>query len=102
MNSEQTTSPNSTPSLMNAQSADSPLPLDAQTAAVLSSEAPNLTNNPTGKPLRDMTQEELSEWHARLTAHLQSPQTLLAHVKAPSVKKQSEPREPARDISKYE
>lgn len=72
------------------------LPLDP----ILESEAPILTNNPTGKPLVEMTDTDLAEWHARMTAHIQSPQTLLSHLKGPSVKKPAS--EPARDISKYD
>ncbi len=112
MNSEKLESPNTIPPSTSAPSADSvsssdpcqtlPLPLDlpAETVAVLEAEEPNLTNNPTGKPLIEMSDEEIREWHARLTAHLQSPQTLLSHVKGPrAVKEKAEPRV---DISKYE
>jgi hypothetical protein len=106
MNSENTVSPNTIPTPTNEPLADSPSPLAEQPPLpfqeTLTSEAPLLTNNPTGKPLMEMTDEELREYHARLMAHIQSPQTLLSHVKGPSPAKRSEPRESTRDISKYE
>jgi len=52
-------------------------------------EAPLLTINPTGKPLVEMTQDELAKWHAELTQHIQSPQTLQAHVRAPRAERVS-------------
>lgn len=94
--------PTSPPSAASESSSDQPA-LSPEMEAVLTAEAPLLTTNPTGKPLLEMTDDELREWHARLTAHLQSPQTLAAHVRGPAVARApKEPAQPRVDISKYE
>lgn len=93
MNSETQESPNTTPPSTNTPLVDSEL---------LSAEAPTLTENPTQKPLTEMTEQELQDWHARLTAHLHNPQTLAAHVRAGgTTAKEEKRREPRVDPNKY-
>lgn len=73
---------------------------DAQSDSVETTEvmeAPLLTLNPTQKPLIEMTDEELAQWHSNLTRHLQNPQTLAAHARTPRAEKVKVPKEPPPD-----
>lgn len=52
------------------------------------------------KPLREMSDQELQEWHSHLCEHRQH-MVMVAHLNA-APKKKSEKAEPQRDISEYE
>ena len=60
-------------------------------------EAPLLTLNPQMKPILEMSDLELAEWHSKLRDIQSNPQTLMAHLRT----KVSVEKGPKRDMSEY-